>query len=307
MFTAQIRTPSQSSSRVLRAGSLANCLTEQELPNPWTLLKFARSPRLGALTRKLREYARTSQVLLLFSKHFPWALKEYKTISQPAWWEMLAHLLNLAETADWFQISWGDFRCGMAVWEEESDDNGNYLANFLEYIPVVSYGFTPESISNYPPMEMMFILLSNSDQVFSAPRLSSVFAQYRLEDEWGPLERQQAWERLQAIENEPEQYPEPLRWLPGLARWACGNSGNPILDAPPLEWDEDDSNETQSPQQRPLRFIWDDAERLRKVWGWARPIVEQLKNLLWWINQDETNLVRLFTFFVEGDYDQLEW
>jgi hypothetical protein len=75
----------------------------------------------------------------------------------------------------------------------------------------------------------------------------------------------------------------------------------------PPEWDEDDDDETQSPQQRPLRFIWNDAQRLRMVWGWARPIVEQLKNLLWWINQDETNLVRLFTFFVEGDYDQLKW
>ena len=43
-------------------------------------------------------------------------------------------------------------------------------------------------------------------------------------------DRAGVWERLRAIEADPGRYPEPVRWLPELARYACGRTGNPILD-----------------------------------------------------------------------------
>jgi hypothetical protein len=212
-------------------------------------------------------------------------------------------LLNLAEEMAWFQVDWEDLNQAWACWMEDSEEEGDHLAAFLKHLPVKLYGFTAESVLRYPPLELIYVLLSGKAEVISSDLLIGLEIYDDLEEQWGEAERQAAWARLHGIEEDPGWYPEPVRWLPELARWACRNTSNPILDLPPPAW-----NEGPQLQQQPIHhFTWDDLEQIQSAWRRARPIIFQLDKLKDWVQQDETRLVLLFNFFTEGTYDQLDW
>ena len=104
-----------------------------------------------------------------------------------------------------------------------------------------------------------------------------------------------AWERLRAIEADPGRYPEPVRWLPELARWACRRTGNFILD------------QTFDLERGPW-LSWQDPEQARTAWRRARPVIEQFRRLTEWVEADESRLTLLAYALMEGNhYDELEW
>ena len=79
-------------------------------------------------------------------------------------------------------------------------------------------------------------------------------------------ERARAWEILRGVEQNPGRYPEPVRWLPELARWACRRTGNPLLDRPSAaHWVE--------PYHDGLWLSWEsepEVEQTRSAWRRAR-------------------------------------
>jgi hypothetical protein len=154
-------------------------------------------------------------------------------------------------------------------------------------------------------MELMYILLSEDEAIesISADLLITLEIYDQFDDEWTKAERQAAWARLRDVEENPDQYPELVRELPNLARWATHTTGNPLLDWPPLEW----VNNYLRQSQHFYRFSWDDVCLVRMLWRQVQPIVGQLKHLAEWVEQDENRLTMLFNFFAEGDYHQLEW
>jgi hypothetical protein len=296
VLSSRFTNPSENSSR--------SGLTRNQL-NPTVALGCLRPVRLMTFARQLESYTRTADALLLLTQFFPESLEGYATLSYPVWWEILTYVLRSAEAAGWFEVDWQDFNNRLRIWETNKAERGDLLANFLRYIPVKQYGFTPHSISRYPPMELMYILLSEDEAIesISADLLITLEIYDQFDDEWTKAERQAAWARLRDVEENPDQYPEPVRELPNLARWATHTTGNPLLDWPPLEW----VNNYLRQSQHFYRFSWDDVSLVRMLWRQVQPIVGQLKHLAEWIEQDENRLTMLFNFFAEGDYDQLEW
>ncbi|MCK6623679.1 MAG: hypothetical protein DPW09_01955 [Anaerolineae bacterium] len=273
-------------------------LTRNQL-NPTVALRRLRPVRLRTFAQQLESYTRTADALLLLTQFFPEALEGYATLSYPVWWEILTFVLRSAETAGWFEVDWQDFNNRLRVWETNKAERGDLLANFLRYIPIKQYGFAPHLISRYPPMELMYILLSEDEAIesISSDLLITLEIYDQFDDEWTKAERQAAWARLRDVEENPDQYPELVRELPNLARWATHTTGNPLLDWPPLEWIH---NHLRQPQHF-YRFSWDDVSLVRMLWRQVQPIIGQLKHLAEWVEQDENRLLLLFNFFAEGD------
>jgi hypothetical protein len=99
---------------------------------------------------------------------------------------------------------------------------------------------------------------------------------------------------LLAIETDPGCYPEPVRWLPELVRWACGKTGNFILDRP------------ASPPY--LHLGWDQLLEVKTAWLRARPLLAQRDRLMRWYEQDPARLTLLADVLMDGkNHDYLDW
>lgn len=266
---------------------------------PWSLLLRLRPVKIETLAIQLHTYERAIAGLRLIEKFFPEALKEYGNLSDTGWWEILAHLANLIEESGWFEIDWNVLNEAWACWIEAPEENGDHLATFLHFIPARHYGFDQQTILNYPPMELLYVLLDGSAGVASADLLVAIELYDGIDDDWTEADRQAAWARLHAIESDPGLYPEPVRWLPELARWTCRRTGNLLLDRP------------FNPAEDGPWLVWEaesDLEQVRSAWRRARPVIDQFRRLMAWYEADHSRLTLLANFLMEGnDYEQLDW
>jgi hypothetical protein len=211
------------------------------------------------------------------------------------WWEILADLLNQIEQNDDFQVDWNRLNEAWAHWEADPAENGDRFAAYLHYIPVTLYGFGGQNISGYPPLELMRALFSENVAPVTPDLLINIELYDGLE-EWRVHCRDRAWERLDNIESDPGSYPEPVRWLPELVRWACSCTGNCILDQ---------AFDTQA--NRPW-FTWDNLSEIKIAWQRARPAIRQLERLMAWYEHDPGNLSLLADFLMGGGaFDELCW
>ena len=265
---------------------------------PWAWLQRLRPVKVECLTHQLNNYERTITGLRLIESYFPEALAEYTDLAQTGWWEIVAHLNNLVEEAGWWEVNWAALNEAWAWWMEEPKENGDQMAIFLTYIPARHYGLDQETILNFPPMELLYVLLDGSAGVASSDLLIAIEL-YDGIDQWAQAEREAAWAQLHTIEADPGLYPEAVRWLPELARWACHRTGNHLLDrvfephhdGPWLSWASES-----------------DVEQTRSAWRRARPVIEQFRRLMEWYEADTSRLTLLANFLMEGiNYEQLDW
>ncbi|MCQ3972392.1 MAG: hypothetical protein DPW09_02975 [Anaerolineae bacterium] len=265
---------------------------------PWAALPRLRPVKVETLTTQLGNYERTITGLRLVEQHFPEALADYGDLAQTGWWELLAHLNNLVEEAGWWEVNWTALNEAWAWWMEESKENGDRLAIFLTYIPVRHYGLNQDTVLKFPPMELLYVLLDGSAGVASSDLLIAIEL-YDGIDQWDQADRDAAWARLHAIEADPGLYPEAVRWLPELARWACHRTGNPLLDR---DFD---------PYHDGPWFRWAaeaEVEQTRSAWRRARPVIEQFRRLMEWYEADTSRLTVLANFLMEGmNHEQLDW
>lgn len=275
---------------------------------PWALLRRLRPVKVSSLAGCLRQWRRTGAGLELLRQHCPATLRAYDALTEPIWYEILAYLLNQVEEQEWFEVDWNVLNMAWAWWMEGEEDNegdqGNALAAFLIYIPVKLYGFSQSDLlHSIRPVELLHALLSpNLPAVHSSLLVALEIYDQPFEEVWGPAEQARAWEILRAVEQDPGRYPEPVRWLPELARWVGHTTHNSILDMAagvdhlePATWP-------------PSRFTWaNDLEEVRSAWRRARPVIQQLERLNRWLDQDASRLNYLYTFFCEGNYDHLDW
>jgi hypothetical protein len=216
----------------------------------------------------------------------------------------LIHVLTVSENESWFNIDWDNIYNLLKLWEARNVDGGNILANYLHYIPVRFYGFSPTLIKHFPPIELLYILLIKHEEIqrISSQILITLEIYDQFEAQWSETERQAAWRRLHQVEQNPDQYPDIMRHLPILAKWACRMTGNPILDYPPPQWSD---NRILIPQ--PYYFRWDDASLARMLWQRAKPIIDLLEPFMEWYREDPDNcLIDLFVFLAEGELHFLE-
>jgi hypothetical protein len=258
------------------------------------LLRRLRPVQLAAVVRQGQQYRRTVLGLKLLHQYFPAELDSYQDLASVGWWEILAVLANLVGESGWFEVDWDSLNLAWAGWMEAADDEGDYLALFLEYLPVRLYGFTPEELAEFPVMELFRVLLDER-VVEASPNLLIATELYDGLSDWQEADRAAVWERLRAIEADPGRYPEPVRWLPELARWACQRTNNFILDR------------TFDLERGPW-LSWQDPEQVRTAWRRARPVIEQFRRLTQWVETDQSRLTLLAYALMEGNhYDELEW
>jgi hypothetical protein len=271
---------------------------------PWAPLHRLWPVRLAAVKTQLQNCQRAIIGLRLVEQYFPEALDQYGDLARTTWWDILVDLANLAEDAGWFELDWDVLNEAWAAWLEQADENGDHLATFLRYIPIRLYGFNRESaaiqlfqaeaglhLEFFPPMELLYVLLDPAAAEISSGLLAAAEL-FDVESDWDELDREAAWERLYAIEADPEAYPELARWLPALARWACGCTDNPIL-----QWSFAAHYQDNGP-----RFAWaTDVDQARSAWQEAKPVIEQLDQLLVWCRESAENLVSLAEFLMTGN------
>jgi hypothetical protein len=266
---------------------------------PWALLQRLRPIQLATLARQLHTYERLNLGLQLLDHHFPTTLPEYTDLSSTGWWEVLADLVNRVEQAGWFQVNWPALNRAWAYWMEDPEEGGDHLAAFLHYMPVTLYGFSDgETIFDEPVIELLHTLLADCDvQTVSAQLLIDCEIYDDLDDIWRDADRQAAWTLLSQIEADPGRYPEPARWLPELARWACHRTGNVMLDR------------SFDPHHDGPWFTWaDDLAEIKHAWRRAQPLLKALQRVTAWCEQDNTHIAKLAHFIMEGgSTDELTW
>ena len=207
----------------------------------------------------------------------------------------------LVEENDWFEIDWDDYNYGLECLEENDPETVHYLSTLLHYIPIKLYGFKSAFIRLYPPIDLLRVLLSGSDEAAVGSEMLYL-AIYNL-SEWGPAQQEAAWSRVHAVEAYPDEYPDWLRSLPGLARWACHRTGNAILDLPPPGWGQD-GRRTLNPYRLSHHFTWREVDQLRMFWQAAKPLVKSLEAWMSeWNRTGEPYLVNLINFLEGADYD----
>jgi hypothetical protein len=106
--------------------------------------------RLAAVARQVQHYHHTSQGLRLLEQHFPDELPAYDDLRDVGWWELLATLANRIEGSGWFEIDWDTLNLAWAHMQEGDPGDEQYMARFLQVIPVKLYGFTPPICPPYP-------------------------------------------------------------------------------------------------------------------------------------------------------------
>lgn len=247
-----------------------------------------------------RDAGRACKAIALLRQHFPDHLPRLNgPLRLEEWPVIMTVFLEAVETAGWFEVNWLVLSEAHQFMLSDNSDHGDRLALFLTYIPVKMLGLRNEQIFEMPPMELLRALLHSEVEVVTTS-LQIATELYDSLEEWRASEenRKEAWGRLRQIETNPLDYPEPLRFLPELARWACGNTGNPLLD------------QHFDPRRNGPWFRWDtELAVVRSAWRRAAPVREAYLRLMNWYSHSGDNLVKL-TNYITGatnDTDELNW
>lgn len=265
---------------------------EGRLLRPWRVLARFRPVTIRAASGRLREFYRLGQAAGLVAGHLPHLLSD--ELAGLAWYQVLAFFLEEVEKAGWFEIDMEAVDYAWRLWQFDEDDDGDHLAHFLAYIPVRLYGVNDEAADESPVLELMRFLFGGPRPLNEA--VISRAGLHDLIEGWDRAAAARAWGWLERIEADPGQYPEPARWLPEFVRWACGRTGNYILDS----WRG--ALFSVSP------FTWEMAGEVRVAWRRAWPVLDRFEGLVAWLEQDEARLALLARCLIEGiNYDHLEW
>lgn len=265
---------------------------------PWSWLARLRPITVEAWFRWAQDYQRMVVGLKRIQAYFPETMSVYASVETASWYEILHHLSSLVEEAGWFPINWDALNEAWAVWMQDTeDDNGDCLARYLHYMPVALFGFTPGSLREYPPMELLYVLLAKDVEVVSE-RTATESGLYDTVMEWDDSDRQATWELLHTIEADPGRWPEAVRWLPALARWSCQEADNIFFNH------HFDPYEGRGPW-----LTWDnDLEAINLAWRRAQSTVDMFHRLMAWYEKDSHNLSKLADFLIQGGpSDELDW
>lgn len=237
------------------------------------------------------------------------------------WLGGLRVLCSLVDEAGWWELPWETLDyfwevANNAPGEDEVDypydlpDGLAEMADYLDGLPVRFYGWDGsdssfvEDIGRYPPMRLLSILCAGPESMeyprneYEAYKRSYQVvlpsSRRRAGKEPGDIQRD-IYQALTAYETLPQ--PEPLCWLPELARYTCGLTGNPLLDETIDLWD-----------YYPTRFTWDkDVELVRELYAGARVVREHMAALCVWAQDgddeagacDEARLNLIFDVVME--------
>lgn len=278
MFRTQTDTITDSPDRLLR---------------PARALARLRPVRLAALYRELRDAAWLAKALELLQAHFPANVPD--DVSGLSWAGTLRGFLILVEET-LFPIDWAHLDCLWKYWMsvdgEEGEEPETELAAYLEYIPVKLFNYGEGALMNWVAEEHpWFVVLAGllSDRVHVS---SEFLIDLEIYGELDGVTRAELLERLFHTDTF-EKYPEPLCWLPELARMACCQTGNPLLDG----WRE--GYELAFDDWEPFR--WDaDVEHVARLWREAEPVIEHWAAFDDWVNGEHPWRLQKAVYLILG-------
>lgn len=282
MFRTQTDTITDSPDRLLR---------------PARALARLRPVRLAVLYRELRDAAWLAKALELLRTHFPANVPD--RVSNLGWEGTLRGFLILAEE-NLFPIDWAHLDYLYEYWNsvdgEEGEEPETKLAGYLVHIPAKLFNFGEEALMNWVSEEHpWFVVLAGvvSDRINLA---ADYLIDLEIYDALADVTRAELWHRL----DQPaafEGLPEPLCWLPELARMAACMTGNPLLDGWRDGW-EMAFEECWEP------FRWDsDVERVAGLWQAARPVVEHWAEFDTWVQADHPWNLQKAVYLILGWQD----
>lgn len=264
---------------------------------------------IKGLADRLRKYERCFNAFQLLDEHFPVAVAEYEarlatvrgdfSLDQEdydrepkkvGWWQVLAHFFNLVER-DLFPINWNVVSEAGACWADpQYSDKGELLATYITYIPLLLYGLGEKTVQNYPPMEVMHVLLSQCKVEAVSANLLVEAGIYDSLDSWTAKDKASAWQFLQLIETSPSAWPESIRTLPTLARYACHATRNIVLDS------------TFNPysQEGPWLTWNNHTIHVQSSWNRARITLKWFDRLMKWYMEEPGRLAYLAQFIMEA-------
>ncbi len=298
MFAIDTRTWPQAPHRVLRPGRTLARVTGRSLRTP--------------------QYLRLERVLYLVETHFPASLADVEAISQGLYWvDAFGHFLALVKAAGWFDVcDWLLEDLWVAAqheedWEEDGEPMSLwYFAGFLDGIPINLLGFGPgeigwegADINQYPVLALLEGLvggvgLYKYDHDRWLPKINHNLLERQIQ-QWreGPIYQAHTGRTCDLVVQLGvlDQLEPPLNAIPLAAQWACGETGNIVLDE---YWDMND-------EIWPDRWLWDqDLGLIKQMWAEAMEIKQQIEPLLLWANQDQAKLQRVYevvTATLRGD------
>ncbi|GIK40381.1 MAG: hypothetical protein BroJett011_42140 [Chloroflexota bacterium] len=186
--------------------------------------------------------------------------------------------------------------------EPSEPESVRILAKLLEVIPVQCFGFGEEScgyyITDFPGLDLLHHLLMPGLK-FSR---KSFLRNFRIPLEipprfrWSEVAKTRAWQRLETPSC-TDHLPEPLCWLPELARYACGRTDNALLKRYPAfyNWDEEGW------------YRWDtDFDLLVRLWPEAKCVADRAKRFDAWIMAQREERCQLIFNFITLSSPDLE-
>lgn len=273
------------------------------------ILRQLRPLSVRGLAEVLRSYERFFHTVQLLEEFFPPMLEEYERLQavrhkftleraiyqrEPevvGWWQVLAHFFNLVEHNDWFPINWKVISEAGECWlSPEYTDRGELLATYINYIPLTLYGLTDKSIEKYPPLELLHALLFKGQVKAVSAQLLAEAEIYDTLDTWTEQDKANAWGFLRRIENDPGPWPDAVRTLPALARYACHTTGNIVLDGQFNPYN----------QEGPWCTWTNHTIQIQASWQRAKLALHWFDRLMKWYTHEPARLTSLAHFLIEG-------
>jgi len=273
------------------------------------ILRRLRPLSVKGIAEVLRSYERFFHTVQLLEEYFPPALEEYeklrairhqfsldkatyqKELDVVGWWQILAHFFNLIEHQGYFPINWKVVNEAGECWlRPEYQDRGELLATYINYIPLNLYGLTDKSIEKYPPMELLHALLSKCQVKAVSTKLLTEAEIYDALDTWTEPDKANAWAFLRRIEADPAPWPEAVRIMPALARYACNATGNIVLDGQFNPYN----------REGPWCTWSNHLIQMQASWQRAKMTLQWFDRLMRWYAREPARIASLAHFLIEG-------
>ncbi|MCP4992896.1 MAG: hypothetical protein GY934_03785 [Gammaproteobacteria bacterium] len=321
----QAQTGSSCAHRFLAAGD-KNDADEVTLIKLESWLRRLRPARAEVIGVRLQSYQRLVLALNLLRRLFPETfaseqryLSSFSVLHQPptskaedmtamghgllgvSWWEVLTRIIFQVQTEEWFEVNWPVLNDAFARWvADPAQNNGDHLAVYLHFLPIMLYGFTekPEVLFEYPPAELLHALLSDCEVRQVSARTLEHAGLYHSFEDWTEADKEGVWALLDTIDSDPGLWPEAVRNLPEIARWACHKSGNIVLDR------------CFAPHDKGTVWLqWGDhLAAVKMATRRARPVMKAFHRLMDWYQAEPTRLSKLANFLIKGDdCNELNW
>lgn len=249
--------------------------------NPYQVLTRLRPVKLWPIGKAIFPHLRRVQALFLLRRFFPGDLWDVLPLDD--WTDILRYFLFTIEAKYEIDMDWGTLD-DLYQWamedspetDEEDEDPAwepggySWLAEALRVIPVRCFGWDTEGwnepqITDYPAMQLLQALLEPGGH--EAPP-GGGFAFLEHLGDWDEADKMEALDRLDRLD--VSGLPEPLCWLPELGRYACGETGNDLLD------------QANGFEKWTGWHTWDELEAVAAQYVEARAVFEKMESFNAW-------------------------